>query len=256
LRRRIEAAGPSASCREWVRAVREATVESLRFGPEGAGRTERVNGRAESIDEPVSSDRTIRTSKTALYLTGGLTFESWKRVGGRISLVQMSSAWWIGDWLNYGQAAYGRRYREATEITGLDYQTLRNYAWVASRFQVSRRRDNLSFQHHAEVAALPEPDQETWLLRASTFGWSRNELRRRIRSDHSSSSSSSSSSSGGLDGPPAAVVIKAGSKQRQRWLEAAVATGQEFSTWVAAALDRAADAVLAEPSLAAAPATD
>ncbi len=32
-------------------------------------------------------------------------------------------------------------------------------AWVARRFPVSRRRDTVSFQHHAEVAALPEPEQ-------------------------------------------------------------------------------------------------
>ena len=41
----------------------------------------------------------------------------------------------------------------------LDYQTLRNYAWVARRFAMSRRRDTLSFGHHAEVPALPEPEQ-------------------------------------------------------------------------------------------------
>jgi hypothetical protein len=40
--------------------------------------------------------------------------------------------------------------------TGLDYQTLRNYAAVARRFELSRRRDNLSFHHHAELCALSE----------------------------------------------------------------------------------------------------
>lgn len=34
----------------------------------------------------------------------------------------------------YGQAAYTGRYRDAIEQASLDYQTLRNYAWVARRF--------------------------------------------------------------------------------------------------------------------------
>jgi hypothetical protein len=34
--------------------------------------------------------------------------------------------------------------------------------------------------HHAEVAAMPEPERELWLHRAHTECWSRNELRRRL----------------------------------------------------------------------------
>src|SRR6266536_1438757 len=60
----------------------------------------------------------------------------------------------MGAWLAHGQAAYRSRYRTAIEQTGLDYQTLRNYAWVAGRFELSRRRDTLSFGRHAEAAAL------------------------------------------------------------------------------------------------------
>ncbi|MFD9426223.1 MULTISPECIES: hypothetical protein [unclassified Streptomyces] len=72
-----------------------------------------------------------------------------------------SSAWWLADWLIHGEATYGwRRYKEAVERTGLDYQTLRHYAWVARRFEHDRRRDSLSFAHHAAVqsnrAALPD----------------------------------------------------------------------------------------------------
>jgi hypothetical protein len=65
--------------------------------------------------------------------------------------------------------------------TSLDYQTLRNYAWVARRFNLSRRRDALSFAHHAEVAALPDPEQDYWLRKAESESWSRNKLRREVR---------------------------------------------------------------------------
>jgi hypothetical protein len=45
--------------------------------------------------------------------------------------------------------------KEGIELSGLDYQTVRNDSMVARGFEMSRRRDNLSFQHHAEVCALP-----------------------------------------------------------------------------------------------------
>lgn len=110
-----------------------------------------------------------------------LPFEAWLGVGRQLSAVVASSAWCLGDWLAFGQQAYGGRYREALEQTGLDYQTLRNYAWVARRFGLSRRRDYLSFGHHAEVAALPEPEQDFWLRKAEEYDWSTSRLRREVR---------------------------------------------------------------------------
>jgi hypothetical protein len=38
-----------------------------------------------------------------------------------------------------------------------------NMAYVASRFEFSRRRKNLSWSHHAEVAPLSTDEQEYWL---------------------------------------------------------------------------------------------
>ncbi len=110
-----------------------------------------------------------------------LPFEAWVGVGAQLAAVAASSAWCLGDWLVYGQAAYGSRYREAIDRTGLDYQTLRNYAWVAGRFELPRRRDILSFGHHAEVAALPAPEQDFWLRKAEEFGWPTRRLRREVR---------------------------------------------------------------------------
>jgi hypothetical protein len=84
--------------------------------------------------------------------------------------------------LIYGESAYGwSRYREAIDRTGLDYQTLRNYAWVARRFEHGRRRTGLSFAHHAEVARMSPPEQDFWLRKAEQQKWSRNELRRQVR---------------------------------------------------------------------------
>ncbi|MFD0380203.1 LmbU family transcriptional regulator [Streptomyces sp. NPDC127112] len=106
---------------------------------------------------------------------------AWEEIGSQLRDLASSSAWWLGDWLLFGENAYSGRYREAVGRTGLDYQTLRNYAWVARRFEQHRRRDALSFAHHAEVARLARPEQDYWLRRAEEQRWSRNELRRQLR---------------------------------------------------------------------------
>lgn len=119
--------------------------------------------------------------RRGLQLPQHLSFEGWVSVGRHLSDIYTSSAWCLGDWLVYGEAAYRSRYREAAEQTSLDYQTLRNYAWVAKRFSLSRRRDSLSFGHHAEVAALPEAEQDFWLRKAEELRWPVKRLRHEVR---------------------------------------------------------------------------
>jgi hypothetical protein len=119
--------------------------------------------------------------RLGLQLAQHLPLDRWIAIGRQLSDVATSSAWCLGDWLVYGEAAYNGRYREAIEHTSLDYQTLRNYAWVAKRFPLSRRRDTLSFGHHAEVAALPDAEQDFWLRKADELAWSCKQLRAEVR---------------------------------------------------------------------------
>jgi hypothetical protein len=101
----------------------------------------------------------VAAGRTELRLPADLTVSAWARIGSQITLLSNSSAWWLGDWLVYGRDNFPGRYKQAMTETSLDYQTLRNYAWVAGRFGAPRRRDGLSFQHHA-VAALPAAEQD------------------------------------------------------------------------------------------------
>ncbi|OXS33477.1 regulator [Streptomyces sp. XY006] len=138
----------------------------------------------------------------------GLPERSWERIGSGLRELTNSSAWWLGDWLIYGETTYGaRRYREAVERTGLDYQTLRNYAWVARRFEHHRRWDSLSFAHHAEVTSLPPDEQDHWLHEADRLKWSRNELRRALRAGPAERHAAAGSAPGGV--LPAASVPRA-----------------------------------------------
>ncbi|MBR7825995.1 LmbU family transcriptional regulator [Actinospica sp. MGRD01-02] len=130
---------------------------------------------------PGDSVRCPTASLTSLRLPHKLTLERWIGIGRDLSTTTSSAAWWLGDWLIYGEAAFTGRYRNAIEQTSLDYKTLRNYAWVARRFPPDRRHETLSFGHHAEVAALAAPEQDFWLRKAATLSWSRNKLRRIVR---------------------------------------------------------------------------
>jgi hypothetical protein len=168
-----------------------------------------------------------------------LEFDDWQVTGARIARMASSSAWYLGDWLIYGEAHYADRYRHAVETVGLNYQTLRNYAWVARRFPLSRRRDKLSFNHHMEVAKLSVDDQDWWLDRAVKQGWSVQELRRRLKQKHEGVEQ---------NGRSQRVVpkINADEDRLERWHAAARQASTTFDYWVVASLDYAADRILDE----------
>ncbi|XTZ15357.1 LmbU family transcriptional regulator [Micromonospora echinospora] len=161
------------------------------------------------------------------------------RAGRRLSALATSTAWCLGDWILFGQARYGEKYREAVETVGLDYQTLRNYTWVARAVAMPRRRENLSFQHHAEVASLSDTEQDYWLRRAEENRWSRNELRRQVRA-----------AALGRDdaGPPSVQVrLNAVADRLDRWRAAADRSGTTVEAWLVKCADAAADQLLDVP---------
>ncbi|MBP2473501.1 hypothetical protein JOF53_002373 [Crossiella equi] len=167
---------------------------------------------------------------------------AWKRLGRQIFIISDASGWWLGDWLIYGQKQYPDCYKRAIAETALDYQTLRNYAWVARRFHPSRRRARLSFQHHAEVASLPEQEQDTWLAQAERSGWSRNELRRQIKLMRDPGAGAKEITH---------IQMKLITEQKQLWQEAAQRQDQDLLAWIFTVLDTAASQVLDVPQEAA-----
>jgi N6-adenosine-specific RNA methylase IME4 len=105
----------------------------------------------------------------------------WQDTGRLLGRIGRACQWWIGDWLNYGERRYGEKYSQGVEATGLEYQTLANFAWVARRVEPSRRREDLSWGHHAEIAALEPGEQDRLLEQAVAEELSVRELRRARR---------------------------------------------------------------------------
>ena len=94
--------------------------------------------------------------------------------GAQLGRAERSVMWWIGDWWAYGAHRYGDRAAivQAPDWTGPSYETCRRAAVVARQFETCRRLHNLSWSHHAEVAALPHDQAEALLERAASEGLS------------------------------------------------------------------------------------
>jgi hypothetical protein len=106
----------------------------------------------------------------------------WIKTGRRLGAIGRCSQWWVGDWVLFGNGRWGEKYAEAARITGYDAHSLRNMAYVASRFELSRRRDNLSWSHHALLAPLTPAEQHYWLDRATAERLSVADLRLELQS--------------------------------------------------------------------------
>jgi hypothetical protein len=181
------------------------------------------------VGSVVVAKTAVAASRSGLQIDPRMPFESWQALGAQIAVRAEGSTWWLGDWLVFGKRQYGERYKAAIAVTGLGYQTLRNYAVVATRFELSRRRDNLSFQHHAEVSALPDEEQQRWLDLAANHAWSKRELRARVRESTAPGRRAKS-----------VVRIAVAPDREQRWRDAAKRSECKFDEWLARSLDAAA----------------
>lgn len=109
-----------------------------------------------------------------------LTFEQWAEAGRGLQRIGRAWRWWLGDWIRYGERRWGERYDAAIDLTGLEYGTLANVVYVANHVEFSRRRENLPWSLHHEVAPLPPDEQQAWLDRAEAEGMTRERLRRAL----------------------------------------------------------------------------
>lgn len=140
-------------------------------------------------------------SKIAWAPQRNLDHSGWLATGRRLGAIGRCSQWWIGDWVRYGTARWGEKYAEAARVTGYDIASLRNMAWVASRFDLSLRNDKLTWSHHVLLAPLAVEEQRKWLQRASEERLSVADLRLELRASRDDDKSSRSTDvKGGDDG--------------------------------------------------------
>ena len=126
------------------------------------------------------SHQCLQLQRSGLVIVGEPTFDEWVEAGRRLQTMETAVQFWIGDWLNYGERAYGD-IKRLCEEAGIDYGYARNCKSVAEKFELSVRTDNLSFRHHEIAAPLPPDEAQDWLARSSDNGWSVARLRRELQ---------------------------------------------------------------------------
>lgn len=120
---------------------------------------------------------------TGLEAVGAPSFEDWKACGTALVKAEKAVQWAIGDWLNYGEKRYGEKYKEAQQVTGLGYQALRDIKWVAATYELSSRKDSVSFTAHKHLASAPSEDRQELLERAAVERLSTREIRDLVKRD-------------------------------------------------------------------------
>jgi len=114
---------------------------------------------------------------TGLTIIGKPTKEEYVAAFRRLELIEGAIHWWYGDICLAYEGHYGA-IAEIAEGSGFQYQTIANDKWVASRYEVSLRKETLSWNHH--MIAAPLDDRLEWLKKAEV-GWSAAELAKQIR---------------------------------------------------------------------------
>jgi hypothetical protein len=135
-----------------------------------------------TLGVPGKAESSSSITPVAWMPTREMGLAEWTAAGRRLGAMGRCGQWGLGDWIRYGNAKFGERYARAASITGYDVQTLMNMVYVASRFEISRRRENLSWSHHETLAALDPAVQDHWLDQAVTKRLSVSDLRLELRS--------------------------------------------------------------------------
>jgi N6-adenosine-specific RNA methylase IME4 len=118
---------------------------------------------------------------TRLMVKSKPTFDDWVALGAWLQRADGAVAWWLGDWALFGEGNFEDRASQILDATHWDEKRLANVRWVCSAVGASRRRRDLSFEHHASVSRMDPDDQTKWLAKAHKHGWNIHEFRRAIR---------------------------------------------------------------------------
>lgn len=164
-----------------------------------------------------------------LSIADGITINEWLEIGTELEKLGDSSAWWIGDWLAYGDR-YRRDYHDAMAQVDVRWSSARVYRWVSQRVHPDRRHTKLSWSHHQAVARLEPQEQIELLFDAHNGGWGHRELRdvvaRRIEAR--------------TEPKPPALAVKATGQLYDLCSRAAAHAGVPAAQWAQQALERAA----------------
>ena len=191
---------PAAAAPHRRRAALKTRLElpdPARPGGEARGRGE-TNPPVEGVhSRRAPGGPVLMTTATSYYLPtrldldeleaqhgGELTLEEARDVAAALGAMARGHQWWIGDLLVWGEVRFGEEFAQLEAELDLPPQTAANWRWVAASVKPSRRREKLTWSHHAEVARLPAKVQDALLRRAEKDSWTVRELREHVAANY------------------------------------------------------------------------
>jgi hypothetical protein len=94
------------------------------------------------------------TTPVSLMLPADATEQTWLAVGHALAQRDSTTSWWWGDWWLAARPEWGDRaaFFEDPTWNGPAYSTIRHCMATCRWFEIGRRRPELTFSHHAELA--------------------------------------------------------------------------------------------------------
>lgn len=175
----------------------------------------------------------LEVTPVGLRIDEGIRFNDWVAILETSLRLTDGGCWYLADCVAFGwkKLRDDPSWRIYATMIEAKYakQSLYNVGSVARRVEISRRREILSFAHHAEVAALEPDEQDAWLDDAVSHNWSRNELRDELRKARGVQAQ--------LPPPPRLVLSR---PDRPQWQAAAERRDMSIEEWATEVLDREA----------------
>lgn len=107
-----------------------------------------------------------KTTFVGIEIMRASTLNEWQNYGGMLKRIDEAKQWAIGDWLVDGKRHYGDGlYEKAEGIVNIDKSSLRTLKSIAERYELLLRNNNLTWNHHKEVASLKKtyrPETGKW----------------------------------------------------------------------------------------------
>lgn len=123
----------------------------------------------------------LHHDELALTFDPRTPYEAWEAETTHLLMVSRGIQWLVGDALAFGEQAYGERASQVLDSERYSEETISRMARTARAIPPPRRRANVPFAIHADVAALPVAEQEALLTMASIEGTRRDEIRALVR---------------------------------------------------------------------------
>jgi len=139
----------------------------------------------DAIEQGVALASGVYLTTMGARIEGEISLTEYVAAVERCQALGNACAWALGDLLYYGshRGDWGETYTQALALTQKSYWSLTQCLRVAKAYPQTDRVEGISWSHHREALALPDPEQRQQVLASAvTSGQSASDLRQQLSS--------------------------------------------------------------------------